>query len=689
MNIRRLFQPQPTLSEQEVARGLRWLTWEGTASQGFYSITTSGFLAAFALVLGANNLQIGILAAIPFIMQVIQLPLVWFVEKYRRRKVIAVGSWLAAQLLWFAVVPIPILMDVPSSGAISLLLWLMAARALLSAVCTSAWNGWIRDLVPQGILGRFFSRRLAFGTVAGVIFGLGGAFFVDYWQRVAPSGSAVFGYSYVFLFGALFLGLASPVFMSLVPEPLMQVIPGPQPPIRDRLVAPLRDDNFRRLMQFLFFWGFASNLAVPFFAVYMLQRLGLPLTWVIAFSILSQLSNLLFLRIWGNFADRFGSKAVLSLCASLYLLVILGWTFTAMPDRYFLTVPILVVLHVFAGIASAGVILTLGTIGLKLTPQGESTSYLAGASLATNIGAGLGPLLGGFLADFFSTRQLSLTFMWSDPVRSIQLPALSLVGRDFLFGIAFLLGLITLGILVTVREEGELSREAVLESLMAPMREFSRPMSSVPALNVLGNFPFGFLKKVPIPGLDVAMGVTAYEIAEMARVATAAAVRGRRVTTRITRTLQDGLSIVWKDREKAKEYGVELTRQVTRGALHAIGDKPLDMEQVADQVMRGVVKVSGQAGVAPEDAILGSSQGIVQGAAEIEADLGAATLAAVETAKEVAAEAGLSEEVAVAKAVEGALEVAEALGPQAVAEVAESLPDELLPLDTKEGEDDN
>jgi len=37
------------------------------------------------------------------------------------------------------------------------------------------------------------------------------------------------------------------------------------------------------------FWGFASNLAIPFFAVYMLVRLGFPLSWVIGFSILSQL----------------------------------------------------------------------------------------------------------------------------------------------------------------------------------------------------------------------------------------------------------------------------------------------------------------------------------------------------------------------------------------------------------------
>ena len=74
-------------------------TFEGMASLGFFSITTSGFLAAYALALGANNLQIGILAATPFITQLLQIPIILLVEHLKRRKVIAVPSWFLAQAL--------------------------------------------------------------------------------------------------------------------------------------------------------------------------------------------------------------------------------------------------------------------------------------------------------------------------------------------------------------------------------------------------------------------------------------------------------------------------------------------------------------------------------------------------------------------------------------------------------------
>jgi hypothetical protein len=405
----------------------------------------------------------------------------------------------------------------------------------------------------------------------------------------------------------------------------------------------------------------------------MLTRLGLPLSWVIAFSILSQLFNILFLRVWGRFVDRFGSKAVLSLCASLYLLVIFGWIFTTMPERYVLTIPLLVVLHAFAGIANAGVTLTVATIGLKLSPKGEATSYLAGASLATNIGAGLGPIVGGLMADFFSKRQLDLTITWTDPTTLMQVSALNIVGLEFLFGIAFVLGLITIGILTTIREEGAVSREVILESLMFPTREISRPMSSVPGYNLLSNFPFGYLKKIPVPGLDVAIGVTAYQIASAAKVATSTVIRGRRVTKKLSKSLQDNLAMVWKMKKEVKAHGIDITREAARGAMHVMDDKPLTTEKLVSPIAMGVVKASSQAGISPLDGIEGSSQGIVQGAIETGTDLTTATAHTIEAAREVAKLTGISEESAVIKATVGALEAAETAGPAAVDKVKEAL----------------
>ena len=70
---------------------MAYLGWDGLT--WFSSISTSGFLATFALILGANSLQIGILAAaIPTLTLPLQISAIPVVERIRRRKLIAVTT---------------------------------------------------------------------------------------------------------------------------------------------------------------------------------------------------------------------------------------------------------------------------------------------------------------------------------------------------------------------------------------------------------------------------------------------------------------------------------------------------------------------------------------------------------------------------------------------------------------------
>ncbi len=513
MRLQSVFQPKTTLSRGEVRRGLRALTLEGIASTGFSAVTTSAFLVAFALALGASNFQIGILASIPFITDLLQIPSVWLIEKLRRRKIIVLFAWLVSLLLWVPIALIPVIMEVPGAGAVSLLLGLMAVRGILNALTNCGWSSWMRDLVPQQILGRFFARRLSLSTAVAVVLGLGAAYFLDYWN--AGENEAI-GYTFVLLVGLVFFGLASPAFKLFIPEPMMPKIAGPRPSFTRTIATPLRERNYRQLMRFLMFWGFASNLAVPFFAVFMLQQLSLPIFTVIVLSTVSEVFVVISLRFWGPLADRFGSKTILSLSSSLFLLVILGWVLTAFAGQPAFLFLMLVILHVFTGIAVAGITLTTGTLTLKLAPHGRATSYLAGASLADSAGTGLGALAGGFLADLLAGSSLVLDLSRVGPLQFV-FGSIQLTGFHFLFALACILGLATLRSLQTVREVGSAGRDIVLDSLMKETRTTLRRVSPVLDPGFLGLFPFSYLRRVP--GIDVAIGVTSYHLADMVRLA--------------------------------------------------------------------------------------------------------------------------------------------------------------------------
>ena len=647
------------------------MTWEGASTLGFNSIIGSGFLAAYALLMGANNFQIGILAALPFLIQPTQIFMITLVERLKMRKALSVSSWTLAQAIWIPIALIPLFIEVPSALAVSALLGLVALRSLSASARNAGYNSWLRDLIPSNTLGGFFSRRLSLGTSAAIVFGLGASFFVDFWNTQNPGDAGVYGYTIAMLAGAIFIGMASPIFMALAPEPLMQTPVGGRTPLRDSLLMPLRDRNFRQLMNFLFFRGFTANLAIPFFAVYMLDRLGLPLTAVIALTVVSQLTNILFLRVWGPMADRLGSKVVLSVCTSLLLLVILGWTFTTLPDRHAMTIPLLVVLHVFAGIAIAGINIAIGVIGMKLAPAGNAAPYLAGASLATNLGSGLAPLVGGRFADFFSVHAFNIGVEWVAPSRIVDLPAFSLTGYDFLFAVSFVLGLISLNTLATIREQGEADREAVMEELLAGASDMSRAMSSVPGLRFAAQFPYSYLRH--IPGMDVAVGVTAYQLASSTRAAAVAAGRGASSAETIARSVAETVQNATGPLTGIGDASVEVARHSARGVIHASDEVESNVETLARGAFMGTARAFGRSASGSVQAIHGAAHGIVQGAHEGGASLYRAVVGTLGSAREASDRLGVSESEAVESAAESALEAAQEIGPEAVEEVRRAI----------------
>ncbi|NQW21474.1 MAG: MFS transporter [Chloroflexi bacterium] len=629
--------PKSAISADETQRGIRAFTIEGAATMGLGSITGSGLLTAYALALGASNSQIGLLAALPFLFMPFQLATVAFVEKFQKRKMIATPLWLLAQSIWIPIALIPVFIDAPGGGAVTVLLLLMALRSGAVAMQNAAWNSWLRDLVPAATMGSIFANRLKYANIAAMAFGVGAALFVDYWTGAVDAEQFLMGYTIALLFGAVVLGGASQVFRALIPEPKMLDSIGERRSLISTLIEPFKDPNYRPLMIFMMLWHFALYLATPFFAVYMLQRLDFPVSVVLGMSVVSQLFNVFFLRFWGPLIDRVGNKAVLRVSASLYLVVILGWTFTTNPDRHVLSIPLVILLHVFAGAAAAGATVTTGTIGMKLAPIGKSTSYVAAISVLANLGAGLGPLVGGLMADYLKVRSLSINFEWLDPSHSVSLAAISLRGFDFLFVIAFILGVLTLNILSIVQEEGDEGQDVVLDALYAHARRATDPMSSVPGFGLLTQYPFGYMRR--IPGLDVVAGVTAYQVAEATHLAATAASRTGRGLKHVSSEIRKASTSAFKSGANMEAYLIELGRHAARGAALALAQSGHNAEDVIQATLNGSVEsmVTDQ-GLAPEDALLAASIGTLEGSMEtgnsLDESVESTTAAAIELARD-------------------------------------------------------
>jgi len=483
------FAVKDALTGEEIQSGLRAVIKDGLASQAMGTLTGGVFLVAFALKLGASNTTIGLLAAIPPLAQLIQIPSIYLVEKYRVRRAITMYAAASSRVFWLLIALIPFLF--PHQASLTLVLVAIALNAGFAAVGNSSWNSWMRDLVPQDRLGAFFSKRMTLTTALGIALSLAAGVYIDHWKKLFP-GYELRGYSILFFLGFL-AGILGVYFISTIPEPAMPA-KGKSTRIFKLILQPFTDANFKNLIMFLGSWNFAVNLAAPFFTVYMLKRLELDMSFIIAFAVLSQLTSFAFLRIWGRFSDRFSNKSVLRVSGPLFMLCILAWTFTTMPEKYILTIPLLVAIHIFTGISTAGVTLASGNIGLKLAPKGKATAYLAANSLVNSLAAGIAPVLGGRFADFFAGRELSLTVKWLSPGGELIIPTLNFQQWDFFFFFAFLIGFYSIHRLAMVKEIGEVEEKIVVRELISEVRRGMRNISTVGGLRYMVYFPFLIVK---------------------------------------------------------------------------------------------------------------------------------------------------------------------------------------------------
>ncbi len=478
------FAAKDTLTEEEVQSGLRAVIRDGMASTSMATLTGGPFLVAFALKLGASNLVIGLLAAIPPLAQLLQIPSVYLVEKMRNRRTISFSTSTGGRVLWLFIALIPFLF--PKEASLNFLIVAIMLNSAFSAVSNCSWNSWMRDLVPQDRLGAFFSRRMSLSMGLSIALSLASAFYIDYWKKQFPNFE-LYGYSILFAAGFI-AGMIGVYFISTIPEPRIG-------PIEEKknlftlFLQPFKDSNFKQLIMFLGSWNFAVNLAAPFFTVYMLKRLQLDLSVIIAFTVLSQIMNLVFLRLWGNFSDRFSNKSVLGVSGPLFMGCIIAFAFTTMPEKHILTIPLLVVIHILMGISTAGVTLASGNIGLKLAPKGQATAYLAANNLVNSLAAGIAPVLGGKFVDFFAERQLSLVFKWTSPGRDLAFDTLNFQHWDFFFLFAFLIGLYCIHRLTRVKESGEVEEEIVIHELITQVRRNMRNLSTVGGLRHMVTFP--------------------------------------------------------------------------------------------------------------------------------------------------------------------------------------------------------
>src|SRR6476646_9097555 len=133
------------LSEQQIQSGLKLVIKDGLAAEAMTAFTGGAFLVAMALLMGANNFQIGLLAALPTFTNLFQLLSIWLVRRYNNRRAIAVICGLLARFPLLVIGSLPFIFS--SSTSVEVLIFFLFFYYLFGSIAGPAWNSWMKDLV--------------------------------------------------------------------------------------------------------------------------------------------------------------------------------------------------------------------------------------------------------------------------------------------------------------------------------------------------------------------------------------------------------------------------------------------------------------------------------------------------------------------------------------------------------------
>jgi MFS family permease len=442
-------------------------------------------LVGFALELGASPFVIGLIGAIPFLAQLGQLPAIILIERLRARRRIAVAVVAAARIIILSLAVLPWLDD--GRSRLALLVGAQVAITFFGSFAACAINSWFHQLLGGKDLGALYAQRLFWSTVLASIGGVAAGNLIEHWAW----GERLHAYSVSFAAAGVagFIGLRA---LTRIPEPAMERT-GPPLPILHMLVSPLADLNFRRLIIFMASWNFASNLAAPFLTVYLLTQQGYGLGTVTAMWAVSMIANALTLFSWGRISDRLSNKGILATALPAYFGCLIALPMTALPEKHVLTLPLLWLIHMVMGMASGGIGLATGNIGLKLAPQGRGTAYLASVSLAGSMAAGLAALSGGTLASWFEARELSVNINWASPLANTGFAVMHFQHWEFLFALSFVLGFYVMHALSRIQEGTEVSERTVMRNFALETGRNLDQIASTVSTSLSGLVPIGRL----------------------------------------------------------------------------------------------------------------------------------------------------------------------------------------------------
>lgn len=375
---------------EQLHKSMDYVFKGGVATSAMDSLAVGSTLTAYALLLGAGPVAIGILGAIPFIGNMIHLLSSYLIEKGISAKKIALYSSFLARPFYLIAAMLCFFQG--SSWAVPVLIGSLLVSYLIGSICGGVWMPWMKELIPARMMGRFFSHRFKWMMIAKIACFI---FAFVLLKLVQPYEKGEL-YSYAFLIFLAFLISLYGAYTFIHVED--KKIPTKEDmPFIKKVAHTFQNKPFSKLLTALSILNFAMNFLMPFLTVFMLKNLNTPMSTIIALTLLQWLTYTFVVKKWGKMSDRKGPEKILIASIPIFILCTLIFMgLNVFPTTGVLLLSILTFVNILLGISTAALALGINNTSLLYMPKNMSSVYLSVNSVFKSFAGALGSIMAGY-----------------------------------------------------------------------------------------------------------------------------------------------------------------------------------------------------------------------------------------------------------------------------------------------------
>lgn len=361
------------------------------------------YITPYALVLGASSFLIGIISAFSTLAAGIgQYVGAWWLQFEKSRKTQIVNHSAIQAILWLPIA----FAFIFSENAVVFLLVVYSLLIFFGNMVSPAWTSLIGDIVEKNERGRYFGMRNKICGFVELVSGVAAGILLKWYTN-----NIYLGFAAIFIIAFLFR-MISNYYLKKHYDP-------PFKPKKRKFFESVKfpnDINFKYFLLLSAGMIFGTNIAGPFFAVYMLRDLKFDYVIFAIVNAASAIATIITLPYWGKVIDKYGTRAVLFACSILIPFYPLLWLVS-------INTIWIILIHLFSGFAWAGFNLAVFNFIFKIAPREKLPTYAAHANGLSSVASFAGSIAGSFLVlfvnntSFFFMNGLEIIFLISAVVR--------------------------------------------------------------------------------------------------------------------------------------------------------------------------------------------------------------------------------------------------------------------------------